>query len=154
MALWIGKLIQTRNRVLKLYIDHLRSFLDDPLPYMDAGCIWHMQEQGRGTHRSAILELLQETLAPQRLFPIPEPTTYDYCVQGLYWSIEAIKEKLLKPADLRLGPHRLSCPGCEPYKRLFKRLREVRGDRPLVPLSESQKVYLARKRAESGVSHV
>lgn len=136
-------------RLLKLYIDHFKSFLDEPLTYMDAGCAWHMQAEGPGTDRTVVLETLQGLLARYDLFPLPEPQDWMYSVGQAQFCIENLAPKMMLPAEVLFK--RYHCRGCRPYRRLLEAVRDVQGNHSLIHLSASQRVHLSRKRKESEI---
>ena len=140
-----------RNCLLRLHLDIIESFLYDPRPYLDPGCLWHMHAPGEGSHWRAILATLTVLLGLKGLFPIPQPSAaYLFSVLQLRKSLEEIDALLEKPVNLRLlEPHRLSCPGCQPYKRLMQRLHDLKWRVPLVHLSENQKKGLDLRRKQT-----
>lgn len=136
-----------RYTLLKRLLGPIRSFLDDPMLYMDPCCVWHMQAEGPGADRTVVLETLQHLCISCGLFPLLEPHDWYLPVAQLQDWLESLENDMTKAAT----QFTLKCSDCQPYQGLFDSIRNVQGRHPLIRLSESQKTHLARKRKESGI---
>jgi hypothetical protein len=137
-----------RLRLIKTILEPIKSFLKDPLTYMDLSCSWHMQAGGPDNDRASILKALRESLATEQLFPLPEPHHYISNIYVLRLSLEAVEESLEKSNE-----YFSECPSCKdnPYKRMFAAAGNHGQFRSLIHLTDSQKAHLKRKRTESGI---
>lgn len=145
----IDEIPQIRLRLLKRIFDPLKSFLADPLTYMDPGCFWHMHEAGFGSDRTLVLETLQQCLGPE-LFPVPEVRDWIYDVNTLQVRLAQVKSQpQLKQVTEQV---KQKC-SCNPYQKLFSTISNVEGTRFLIRVGEEQRTHLKLKREESGAHY-